>query len=168
MGQLVDRGGRPGSLQVRPQPQAGHPDQQPGRQGPQGDGRTEQDGPRVCGRLRDTGAADPRVGAPRRRLGELHDDERHVGLQVLRRELEVVREVDPQPDRHRVEGWDLPVERRPTAEGEIPPPSVERLAAMGRWLKVNGEAIYGTTASPFTTQLTWGRATRKGSKLYLH
>jgi alpha-L-fucosidase len=56
----------------------------------------------------------------------------------------------------------------PTAEGEIPPPSVERLAAMGRWLKVNGEAIYGTTASPFTTQLTWGRATRKGSKLYLH
>jgi alpha-L-fucosidase len=56
----------------------------------------------------------------------------------------------------------------PTAEGEIPPPSVERLAAMGRWLKVNGEAIYGTTASPFTSQLPWGRATRKGDKVYLH
>ena len=26
---------------------------------------------------------------------------------------------------------------------------------------------HGTTASPFATQLTWGRATRKGSRLYL-
>jgi alpha-L-fucosidase len=32
----------------------------------------------------------------------------------------------------------------PTAEGNIPAPSVERLAAMGRWLDVNGEAIYET------------------------
>lgn len=32
----------------------------------------------------------------------------------------------------------------PTAEGLIPPQSVERLAEMGNWLKVNGEAIYAT------------------------
>lgn len=56
----------------------------------------------------------------------------------------------------------------PTAEGEIPPPSVERLAAIGRWMKVNGESIYGTTASPFTQQLPWGRATVKGARVYLH
>jgi alpha-L-fucosidase len=58
----------------------------------------------------------------------------------------------------------------PTAEGEIPQPSIERLAAMGRWMKVNGESIYGTTASPFGAgaELPWGRATQKSGKLFLH
>jgi alpha-L-fucosidase len=56
----------------------------------------------------------------------------------------------------------------PTAEGEIPAPSVERLGAVGRWTRVNGEAIYGTTASPFAAALPWGRATRKADTLYLH
>lgn len=32
----------------------------------------------------------------------------------------------------------------PTSEGLIPDASVERLAEMGKWLKVNGEAIYAT------------------------
>src|SRR5712692_8209209 len=56
----------------------------------------------------------------------------------------------------------------PTAAGEIPQPSVERLAGIGKWMKVNGDAIYGTTAGPFRTQLAWGRATAKPGKLYLH
>jgi alpha-L-fucosidase len=56
----------------------------------------------------------------------------------------------------------------PTAEGEIPQPSVERLAAMGKWMKVNGDAIYGTTASPFAAEQPWGRATQKPEKLFLH
>ena len=34
-------------------------------------------------------------------------------------------------------------------------------------MKINGESIYGTTASPFL-HLPWGRATRKGQTLYLH
>jgi alpha-L-fucosidase len=55
----------------------------------------------------------------------------------------------------------------PTSEGIIPEPSVERLAAVGKWMKVNSESIYGTSSSPFA-YLKWGRATRKGQTLYLH
>ena len=55
----------------------------------------------------------------------------------------------------------------PTGEGLIPGPSVERLAKVGEWMKVNGASIYGTSASPFK-KIEWGKATRKGNTLYLH
>jgi alpha-L-fucosidase len=55
----------------------------------------------------------------------------------------------------------------PTAEGQIPEASVERLAEVGRWMDANGESIYGTSASPFK-KLSWGRCTQKPGKLYLH
>ncbi len=59
----------------------------------------------------------------------------------------------------------------PTAEGEIPEPSQERLRAVGAWMRVNSEAIYGTRASVFR-RLGWGRCTTKpagdNTLLYLH
>ncbi|MCC7265492.1 MAG: alpha-L-fucosidase [Candidatus Latescibacteria bacterium] len=56
----------------------------------------------------------------------------------------------------------------PTAEGLIPQPSIERLQAVGRWLKVNGESIYGTQQSPFPCDFPWGRVTCKPGRIYLH
>jgi alpha-L-fucosidase len=55
----------------------------------------------------------------------------------------------------------------PDALGRIPAPSVERLQAVGRWTRKNGDAIYGTTASPFE-KLPWGRCTQKPGLLFLH
>jgi hypothetical protein len=53
----------------------------------------------------------------------------------------------------------------------FPPESIERLRDIGRWTNANGEAIYGTKASPFR-MLAWGRCTRKDengkTRLYLH
>lgn len=58
----------------------------------------------------------------------------------------------------------------PKADGSIPQPSIERLEAIGDWMDVNSESIYGTSPSPFH-RLTWGRATKKahegGTSLYL-
>jgi len=55
----------------------------------------------------------------------------------------------------------------PTAQGEIQPEFVERLEAMGDWLKTRGETIYGTRAGPIAPR-SWGVSTASGQRIYLH
>lgn len=61
----------------------------------------------------------------------------------------------------------------PTGEGEIPTASLERMAAVGEWMKVNGESIHGTTSSLFP-KVSWnGRSTTRrtsdgSTTVYLH
>jgi alpha-L-fucosidase len=60
----------------------------------------------------------------------------------------------------------------PTPEGLIPQPCIERLAKVGEWMELNGEAIYGTSASIFGDSAlpsadNW-RCTVKPGKIYLH
>jgi alpha-L-fucosidase len=59
----------------------------------------------------------------------------------------------------------------PTAEGNFPQLSLDRLTEMGQWMDTNAEAIHGTSASPFAN-LPWGRCTMKQegdvTQLYLH
>jgi alpha-L-fucosidase len=77
----------------------------------------------------------------------------------------------------------------PTSEGLVPQPSQDNLRAVGRWLKVNGESIYGVAPSPFGPELgkpnpdtskkdargnrlfdakTEWRCTMKPGKLFIH
>jgi alpha-L-fucosidase len=56
----------------------------------------------------------------------------------------------------------------PTSEGLIPQPSIDRLALVGDWLRVNNDAVYGAGPSPFPYELPWGIITTKPGKVYLH
>jgi alpha-L-fucosidase len=72
----------------------------------------------------------------------------------------------------------------PTSEGEILPPYADRLRALGAWLKVNGEAIYGCDGTAWGAEFgdyatvegkrkfvaapaAW-RCTTKPGKLFIH
>ena len=69
-------------------------------------------------------------------------------------------------------GGNLLLNVGPKADGTIPRESVDRMAAIGKWMATNGEAVYGTTASPLA-KTPWGRCTAKQldgdrTRLYLH
>lgn len=55
----------------------------------------------------------------------------------------------------------------PDSTGAVIPFEREVLAGMGRWLKQNGDAIYGTEPSPFREDFEWGTVTVKDNRMNL-
>jgi alpha-L-fucosidase len=46
-------------------------------------------------------------------------------------------------------GGNLLLNVGPMGDGAVPDESIDRLQGMARWMKIHGDAIHGTTASPF-------------------
>ena len=55
----------------------------------------------------------------------------------------------------------------PDARGHIPPQSVQILREVGKWMRLNGESIYGCGLADLPKP-DYGRVTRNGSKVYYH
>jgi len=55
----------------------------------------------------------------------------------------------------------------PQPDGQIQPEFQQRLRAIGEWLTLNGDSIYGTTYGPIQG-LTGIRTTAKGKSIYVH
>lgn len=55
----------------------------------------------------------------------------------------------------------------PRPDGTLPDESLVRLKAIGEWMDIYGETIYGTTAGIVPEQ-PWGVSTRKGHRNFLH
>ncbi|OXS59221.1 alpha-L-fucosidase [Cohnella sp. CIP 111063] len=64
-------------------------------------------------------------------------------------------------------GGNLLLNVGPQPDGQLPPEYVERALAIGKWLDVHGEAIYGSDGGNVTEFVTRGRQTTKGNNLYL-
>ena len=55
----------------------------------------------------------------------------------------------------------------PDARGNIPSESLERLEQIGKWMKLNGESIYGCSSANLPKPEN-GRLTRNGNTIYYH
>jgi alpha-L-fucosidase len=64
-------------------------------------------------------------------------------------------------------GGNLLLNIGPMANGKIPEPSQKYFLETGKWLRQNGESIYGTTCSLIKPQ-PWGVTTNKPGKLFVH
>jgi alpha-L-fucosidase len=65
------------------------------------------------------------------------------------------------------QGGNLLLNVGPDAEGRIPQAAVDRLRAVGEWIRANGESIYGSTRTVLHPNNGMAVSTRVGDKLYL-
>ncbi|MBN2266623.1 MAG: alpha-L-fucosidase [Candidatus Aminicenantes bacterium] len=86
-----------------------------------------------------------------------YETEFHSASQLIRQLIEVVSK-----------GGNLLLNVGPRPDGRIQEEFTVRLRRIGEWLRTNGEAIYGTTASVFERLPFFGRCTVKGRTLFIH
>ena len=55
----------------------------------------------------------------------------------------------------------------PMPNGELPAPSLDRLAGIGAWMRTHAVSVDGTTSTPIPEQ-AWGVTTRNDEALFLH
>ena len=67
-------------------------------------------------------------------------------------------------------GGNALINNGPMGNGKLDPEAVRIYSAMGDWLKVNGESIYGCVRNPLDERPEWGdiSASKDGKTLYLH
>ncbi|VGO15451.1 hypothetical protein PDESU_04034 [Pontiella desulfatans] len=67
-------------------------------------------------------------------------------------------------------GGNALINNGPMGNGRLDPEAVRIYGAMGQWLKVNGESIYGTVRNPLDERPEWGdlSASKDGKTVYLH
>ncbi|MBD0841322.1 alpha-L-fucosidase [Streptomyces sp. TRM68416] len=56
----------------------------------------------------------------------------------------------------------------PKGDGSVSPGSVNVLNGFASWMSVHADSIHGTSGSPFATEPSWGRITKKNGKLFAH
>jgi len=91
----------------------------------------------------------PATGSARRRIGKLHDHDDTWGFKKNDNNWKSTGTIIGMLIDCASKGGNFLLNVGPTAQGEIPGPSLQRLAEAGKWMNINHEAIYGTTASPF-------------------
>jgi alpha-L-fucosidase len=64
-------------------------------------------------------------------------------------------------------GGNLLLNVSPRGDGSLPPEQLERLAAIGAWMRVNRESVSGVEAGLEPWQF-YGPSTRRGDRVYLH
>ena len=100
-----------------------------------------------------------------RGIGRSYGYNRNEGIDAYDSEFELLKMLS----RVCGNGGNLLLDVGPTADGRIPVIMQDRLVRIGKWLKGNGEAIYGSRASPFWPRtLPWGACTSKPGRLFLH
>lgn len=55
----------------------------------------------------------------------------------------------------------------PRPDGTFPDSALDRLSAIGAWMRVNGASVYGTRGGPLSPR-PWGVTTQKGDTVYVH